>query len=86
MKKSLLFLFSFYAASGMALISSKIKLEGYVTSFDNDKVTVESGSQRIEVPRKFYQYKVKAGERISIEMDTKDLDGFKKETIQPAKK
>lgn len=75
-----------FAVPVFAITAGKIGVEGYVTAFDKDKITVESGNQKIEVPRKFYGYKVKAGEKIVVEMEQKEFDALKKEDVKAASK
>jgi hypothetical protein len=72
--------------TALALTAGKVSLEGYVTAFDNNKITVESGNQKVEVPRKFYTHKVKTGEKIFVEMDTKDFDALIKQDMKPSPK
>lgn len=75
-----------FAGPVLALTAGKIGLQGYVTAFDKDKITVESGTQKVEVPRKFYSYKVKAGEKIVVELEQKDFDALVKTDLKAAPK
>lgn len=75
-----------FAVPVFAITAGKIGLEGYVTAFDKENITVESGNQKIEVPRKFYSFKVKSGEKIVVEMEQKEFDALKKEDLKPAAK
>ncbi|MBS1970376.1 MAG: hypothetical protein JSU04_08710 [Bdellovibrionales bacterium] len=86
MKNLVLTIAVLIAIPALALTGSKIGVEGYVTAFDNNTITVESGNQKIEIPRKFYTYKVKAGEKIVVNMEQKDFDALIKQDTKPAKK
>jgi len=86
MKNLVLLTATLMALPVLALTGGKVGLEGYVTAFDKEKITVESGTQKVEVPRKFYSHKVKTGEKIVVEMDQKDFDTLKRSELKPAKK
>jgi hypothetical protein len=86
MKNLILSLAVLIAIPALALSGSRIGVEGYVTAFDNTTITIESGNQKIEIPRKLYAYKVKAGEKIVVSMEQKDFDAIVKQDTKPAKK
>ena len=65
---------------------SKIELQGYVVSFDDKNIRLESGTNVFEVPRAKYAYSIKAGEKISIPMESSEVDALKKSPVKPEKK
>ncbi|MBS1969268.1 MAG: hypothetical protein JSU04_03130 [Bdellovibrionales bacterium] len=77
-----LLIVNFLSALAFAATGSKISVEGYVTGFDNETIIIESGSQKIDIPKKMYQNKVMAGELISVEMSQSDFKNLKKENIK----
>lgn len=71
-----------FSFGAFAATDHKGAVEGYVTAFDNNTVTIESGSEKIEIPRKFYTYKVKAGEKITVHATDAEIEKFKKESAK----
>lgn len=68
-------------ASAFASISPITNLRGYVTSFDDKKVTVESGQEKVEVPRSLYPQKVRTGEYIAVALTSSQLSKLKKTPV-----
>jgi hypothetical protein len=63
-----------------ASTDSKMKLVGYVRSFDTQNIVVESGNQRFTVPRSFYPDKTRSGDLISIPVTKAEFVAFKHAT------
>lgn len=63
-----------------ASTDSKMKLVGYVRSFDTQSIVIESGNQRFTIPRSFYPDKTKSGELISIPVTKAEFAAFKHAT------
>lgn len=63
-----------------AATDSKLKLVGYVRSFDEKMVVVESGNQRFEIPRSYFPQKTRAGELVSVPVSQNEFDTFKATT------
>ena len=70
----------------MASVSPKSSVEGYVVSFDQKIVTIDSGASRVEIPRAMYPSKVKEGEYITVAMDDAQAAKLKKSAIPSKKK
>ncbi len=73
-------------ASSFAKADKTFSVDGYVDAFDSDKIYLVSGVERIEVPKKLYQFKVVAGERISVPMDDATFASLKREKLKPTPK
>lgn len=69
---------SFGLSLARASTSGQLRVVGYVTSFDQQKITVESGSQKFEIPRKMYSEKAQLGELISVAMTPQDFSSLKR--------
>jgi hypothetical protein len=63
-----------------ASTASKMKLVGYVTAFDQNTVTIESGNQRFTIPRAMYPDRTKSGELISVPVTESEFASLKHQT------
>jgi hypothetical protein len=67
----------FVMSLAQASTTNRLKLTGYVTTFDDTAVTVESGTQRYTIPRAMYPDAIKAGELISVPMTQTEFASLK---------
>jgi hypothetical protein len=64
-----------------ASTSPNVKLTGYVVSFDQNAITIESGNQKFQIPRVMYPDKTKSGELVSVPMTQKEYALLKRGPI-----
>ena len=60
-----------------AATDSKLKLVGYVRSFDAESIVIDSGNQRYTIPRAHYPEKTKAGELVSVSVTQDEFAALK---------
>jgi hypothetical protein len=63
-----------------AATDSKLKLVGYVRSFDAQNIVVDSGNQRYTIPRSHFPEATKAGELVSVSVTQEEFSSFKHTT------
>lgn len=79
------FLLLIFSKSALAVVSDSNRIEGYVTSYDDKRIVIESGNQMVTIPAELYKYKVKTGERISVKLSSDELSKIKSENIKKKK-
>ena len=63
-----------------ASTDSKLKLVGYVRSFNDQAIVIDNGNQRYTVPRAHYPEKTKTGELVSVSVTQEEFAALKHST------
>ena len=73
-----LFIF-FISHMSFAIGGDAQNITGHVKAINEKTILIESGSQIVEIPKKFYNHKVKVGEKIYVEVSAADYANLKTE-------